>query len=56
VPSTGAAVRDHRIAVRLRRNPHPEIVVKDLQEMAGDRIPTLLCWEPPEPGPKPSAF
>jgi hypothetical protein len=29
----------------------PELVVKELLEMAGDRIPTLLCWEPPEPGP-----
>lgn len=30
----------------------PEAVVKELQEMASDRIPALLCWEPPEPGPK----
>ena len=30
----------------------PDAVVKDLLEMAGDRTPALLCWEPPEPGPK----
>ena len=30
----------------------PEKVVRDLHEIAGDRMPTLLCWEPAEPGPK----
>lgn len=29
-----------------------ERVVRDLRELAGARIPALLCWEPPEPGPK----
>jgi hypothetical protein len=30
----------------------PEQVVEDLIEIADGRIPALLCWEPPEPGPK----
>jgi hypothetical protein len=30
----------------------PEAVVKDLVGMAEGRIPALLCWEPPEPGPE----
>ena len=30
----------------------PAVVVKQLLEIAGDRTPTLLCWEPPEPGPE----
>jgi hypothetical protein len=30
---------------------NPEVVVKDLLELAGERTPALLCWEPPEPGP-----
>jgi hypothetical protein len=28
----------------------PEVVVKDLLDIADGRIPALLCWEPPEPG------
>jgi hypothetical protein len=31
---------------------NPEAVVNELQETAGDRIPALLCWESPEPGPQ----
>jgi hypothetical protein len=30
----------------------PERVVKDLLDLADGRIPALLCWEPPEPGPR----
>ncbi|MGE5510367.1 MAG: hypothetical protein ACM31O_03835 [Bacteroidota bacterium] len=30
----------------------PERVLEDLQRLAGDRIPALLCFEPPTPGPK----
>jgi len=30
----------------------PELVVKDLLAIAGDRTPALLCWEPPEPSAK----
>jgi hypothetical protein len=30
----------------------PELVVKQLLEIADGRTPALLCWEPPEPGPK----
>lgn len=30
----------------------PETVVKELHEMSGGKIPTLLCWEPSTPGEK----
>jgi hypothetical protein len=30
----------------------PEVVVRQLVEIADGRTPTLLCWERPEPGPK----
>jgi hypothetical protein len=30
----------------------PEAVVKDLVDIADGRVPALLCWEPPEPGPR----
>ena len=30
----------------------PELVVRQLAEMAEGRIPALLCWEHPPPGPR----